>query len=108
SAVLNFGVAKILDTLIDRAPAAEPRLDRDGEPRPVDAPFSGFVFKVQAGMDRNHRDLLAYIRVCSGVFERGMVVTHAETKKPFATKHAQHVFGRDRDSVETAYPGDVV
>ncbi len=108
SAVLNFGVAKILDTLIDRAPSAEPRIDRDGEPRPVEAPFSGFVFKVQAGMDRNHRDLLAYIRVCSGVFERGMVVTHAETKKPFATKHAQHVFGRDRDSVETAYPGDVV
>ncbi|MGW9827444.1 peptide chain release factor 3 [Brevibacterium pityocampae] len=108
SAVLNFGVHKLLDTLVDIAPAAEARPDRDGEPRPVDAPFSGFVFKVQAGMDTNHRDRLAYIRVCSGVFERGMVVTHASAGKPFATKYAQQVFGRDREVVDEAFPGDVV
>ena len=108
SAVLNFGVHKLLDTLVSIAPAAEPRPDVDGEPRPVDAPFSGFVFKVQAGMDQNHRDRLAYVRVCSGVFERGMVVTHASTGKPFATKYAQQVFGRDREVVDEAFPGDVV
>ncbi|MCT1656891.1 peptide chain release factor 3 [Brevibacterium luteolum] len=108
AAVLNFGVHKILDTLVDLAPPAEPRTDKNGEPRPVDDPFSGFVFKVQAGMDANHRDRLAYIRVCSGVFERGMVVTHASTGKPFATKYAQQVFGRDRAVIDEAFPGDVV
>lgn len=108
SAVLNFGVHKILDTLVDIAPPAHARIDVDGNPREVDAPFSGFVFKVQAGMDSNHRDRLAYVRVCSGVFERGMVVTHAATGKPFATKYAQQVFGRDREVIDTAFPGDVV
>ena len=71
-------------------------------------PFSAFVFKVQAGMDTAHRDRLAFIRICSGVFERGMVVTHAGTGRPFATKYAQHVFGRERESIDVAYPGDVV
>jgi peptide chain release factor 3 len=79
-----------------------------GDLRPLDAPFSAFVFKVQAGMDRAHRDRLAFARICSGVFERGMVATHAATGKPFATKYAQQVFGRERSTVDTAYPGDVV
>src|SRR5699024_3390522 len=100
SAVLNFGIHKLLDMLVDFAPAAEARLDKNDHPRPVDAPFSGFVFKVQAGMDSNHRDRLAFIRVCSGVFERGAVLTHAATGKPFATKYAQQVFGRGRDVVD--------
>lgn len=108
SAVLNFGIHQLLDMLVDLAPAAEARLDKYDEHRPVDTPFSGFVFKVQAGMDSNHRDRLAYIRVCSGVFERGSVLTHAATGKPFATKYAQQVFGRDRDVVDEAFPGDVV
>jgi len=108
AAVLNFGVRQLLDTLVELAPAPGPRLSVDDTPRPVDAPFSGFVFKVQAGMDVAHRDRLAYIRVCSGVFERGMVVTHAATRKPFATKYAQQVFGRERETVDVAYPGDVV
>ncbi|MCM1013956.1 peptide chain release factor 3 [Brevibacterium sp. XM4083] len=108
SAVLNFGIHKLLDMLVDLAPAAEAREDKDDNPRDVDAPFSGFVFKVQAGMDSNHRDRLAYIRVCSGVFERGSVLTHSATGKPFATKYAQQVFGRDRDVVDEAFPGDVV
>ena len=59
-------------------------------------------------MDSAHRDRLAYARVCSGVFERGMVVQHGETGKPFATKYAQAVFGRERSSVEQAFPGDIV
>ena len=59
-------------------------------------------------MDTAHRDRLAFIRICSGVFERGMVVTHARTGRPFATKYAQHVFGRERESIDLAYPGDVV
>ncbi len=108
SAVLNFGVGQLLDALLELAPAPGAREDEDGRHRDVGAPFSGFVFKIQAGMDSAHRDRLAYIRVCSGVFERGSVVIHAATKKPFATKYAQQVFGQDRQTVDTAYPGDVV
>ena len=108
AAALNFGVGTLLDVLVDLAPAAGPRPDAAGVPRPVDAPFSGFVFKLQAGMDRAHRDHVAFLRVCSGVFQRGMVLTHAATGKPFATKYAHHVFGRDRETIETAWPGDVV
>lgn len=108
SAVLNFGVSQLLETLLELAPAPGARLDEGGKPRPVGAPFSAFVFKIQAGMDSAHRDRLAYMRVCSGVFERGTVVTHAATKKPFATKYAQQVFGQNRETVDLAYPGDVV
>jgi peptide chain release factor 3 len=108
SAVLNFGVRQLLDTLLELAPPPGPRPDVKGEERPLDTPFSAFVFKIQAGMDTAHRDRLAYVRVCSGVFERGTVVTHAATGKPFATKYAQQVFGRDRETVDVAYPGDVV
>ncbi len=108
SAVLNFGVRQLLDTLLELAPPPGPRPDAKGEHRPLDKPFSAFVFKIQAGMDTAHRDRLAYVRVCSGVFERGTVVTHAATGKPFATKYAQQVFGRDRETVDVAYPGDVV
>lgn len=108
SALTNFGVRLLLDAVIDLAPAPLPRLDLAGEQRPLDAPFSGFVFKVQANLDPSHRDRIAYMRVCSGMFERGMVVTHGRTDKPFATKYAHTVFGRERETVETAFPGDVV
>ncbi|GAB2730993.1 peptide chain release factor 3 [Nocardioides pakistanensis] len=108
SAIQNFGVAQLLRTLVELAPAPSPTPTVDGGQRPVDAPFSAFVFKVQAGMDAAHRDRLAYARVCSGVFERGMIATHAQTRKPFATKYAQAVFGRERTVLDTAYPGDII
>ena len=108
SAVLNFGVRQLLDTLLELAPPPGPRPDVEGTPRPLDRPFSAFVFKIQAGMDSAHRDRLAYVRVCSGVFERGTVVTHSATGRPFATKYAQQVFGRERETIDLAYPGDVV
>ena len=108
SAVLNFGVRQLLDTLLALAPAPTAREDAKGTPRELDEPFSAFVFKIQAGMDSAHRDRLAYVRVCSGVFERGTVVTHSATGRPFATKYAQQVFGRERETVDLAYPGDVV
>ena len=76
--------------------------------RDVDDEFSAFVFKVQSGMNAAHRDRLAYARIVSGDFERGMVVTHAATGRPFATKYAQAVFGRELTSIEHAYPGDII
>ena len=110
SALTNFGVGKLLDAVVDLIPPPGPRptVGSDGTVRPLDAPFSGFVFKVQANMDPSHRDRIAFVRVCSGTFERGMVVTHDRTKKPFATKYAHQVFGQDRETVDVAFPGDVV
>lgn len=108
SALTNFGVRLLLDAIIDLAPAAAPRRDENGDERDLDAPFSGLAFKVQANMDKSHRDRIAFIRVCSGRFERGMVVNHADTGKPFATKYAHSVSGQDRETIEVAYPGDVV
>jgi peptide chain release factor 3 len=108
SALTNFGVRILLDAVVDLAPAPSPREDESGKPRDLDDPFSGFVFKVQANMDPSHRDRIAFIRVCSGRFERGMVATHGPTGKGFATKYAHTVFGQERETVEEAYPGDVV
>ena len=108
AAVLNFGVGQLLDVLHDIAPPATARTDADGDARPVDAPFSAQVFKVQAGMDRAHRDRLAFARVCSGVFHRGDVITHEATGRGFATKYAHSVFGRQREVLDVAYPGDVI
>ncbi len=103
SAMLNFGVHQILDTLCELAPAPASR-----EERAVDSDFSGVVFKVQAGMDKNHRDSLAFMRIVSGEFDRGMQVTHAQSGRTFSTKYALTVFGRSRATVETAFPGDIV
>ena len=108
SAALNFGVNQLLDYLVRLAPSPHGQVDVDGNLRPVDAPFSAFVFKVQAGMDSAHRDRIAYARVCSGTFERGDVLTHAATGKPFVTKYAQSVFGQQRSTLDSAWPGDVI
>ncbi|MFV8053874.1 peptide chain release factor 3 [Mycobacterium sp. 48b] len=108
SAALNFGVNQLLDVLVELAPAPSGSVDVDGNRRAVDSPFSAFVFKVQAGMDSSHRDRIAYARVVSGTFERGDVLTHAATGKPFVTKYAQSVFGQQRSTLDDAWPGDVI
>ncbi|HEY5664168.1 MAG TPA: peptide chain release factor 3 [Ilumatobacter sp.] len=108
SALTNFGVRSLLDAVVDLAPAPQPRVDIDGAARPLEGECSAFVFKVQANMDRSHRDRIAFVRICSGRFERGMVLTCERTGKPFATKYASTVFGAERTTVDEAYPGDVV
>jgi peptide chain release factor 3 len=106
SALTNFGVRHLLDAVVDLAPAPAPAGEESGRQRPIDSPFSGFVFKVQANMNPAHRDHVAFVRVCSGHFSRGMVLTHQG--KPFATKYAASMFGADRVTVEDAWPGDIV
>ncbi|NGO71358.1 peptide chain release factor 3 [Streptomyces boncukensis] len=108
AAISNIGVRLLLDALVDLAPAPGPRVLEGGGTRALEAPFSGLVFKVQANMDPAHRDRIAFLRVCSGIFERGATVTRAASGKPFATKYAHSVFGQDRSMVDVAYPGDVV
>ncbi len=108
AALVHFGVGQLLDLLVDIAPSPFARDDTAGEPRELEAGFSGFVFKSQANMNASHRDQLAFIRVCSGHFERGMQVTQAQGKRTMSTKYAQTLFGSARDTVEEAWPGDIV
>ncbi len=108
SALTNFGVRALLDGVVDLVPPPGPRLLADGSRRDLDAPFSGLVFKVQAGMDKAHRDRIAFIRVCSGRFERGMIATAGRSGRQFSTKYAQTIFGQDRETVDVAWPGDVL
>ncbi|WP_218219680.1 peptide chain release factor 3 [Nesterenkonia sp. Act20] len=108
SAVQNIGVEELLHFLMKEGPHPQAREDAEGAPHEITSDFSGYVFKVQTGMDKAHRDRIAFMRICSGVFERGMVATHAQSEKPFPTKYSQQVFGRDRTTVDTAWPGDVV
>jgi peptide chain release factor 3 len=108
SALSNFGVRLLLDAVVELAPPPTARLDIEDLPREVDDPFSGLVFKVQANLDLRHRDRLAFIRVCSGRFERGSTLVNARTGKKVTAKYAHAVFGRDRETVDEAYPGDVI
>ena len=108
SALTNFGVRLLLDAIVELAPAPAARLDADSNPRMVDSGFSGVVFKVQSNMDPAHRDRMAFLRVCSGRFERGMALTCGRTTKTVATKYAHNVVGQDRSTAEDAWPGDVI
>ena len=108
SALSNFGVKLLLDAVRDLAPPPQARDTEEGDTRPIDAPFAGFVFKVQANMDPRHRDRLAFVRICSGRFDRGSQLTCTRTGDRVTAKYAHQVFGRDRVTVDEAYPGDVI
>jgi len=108
SALTNFGVAPFLERFLRYAPPPGPRATLEGEVLPTDPRFSGFVFKVQANMDPRHRDRIAFVRVCSGRFESGSVVTNARSGKPIRLSRPQQFFAQEREAVETAWPGDVV
>lgn len=108
AAALNFGVSHLLDVLIDKAPAPTAIADINGIPREIDTAFSAMVFKVQAGMNQSHRDRVAFARVCSGQFDRGMQLTDAGSQRTFATKYVHAAVGNQRHTIETAYPGDVI
>jgi peptide chain release factor 3 len=108
SALTNFGVRHLLESVVHLAPAPGPRATIDDGERPIDAGFSGFVFKVQANMDPNHRDRIAFLRVNSGRFERGMTATVARTGRPFALRYAHDVLGRERETLDEGWPGDVI
>jgi peptide chain release factor 3 len=113
SAINNFGVQAFLDALLELAPPPGPRKATlaDGqrtEIDPRDEAFSGFVFKIQANMDKRHRDRLAFMRVCSGVFERDMTVHHARLGREVRMTRPHRLFARERETIDVAYPGDVI
>jgi peptide chain release factor 3 len=130
SAVNNFGIELLLNGFLkDSVPpaprramtvtgvgleeiakaASEPANETNSRVIPVDFPkFSGFIFKIQANMDPKHRDRIAFLRVCSGKFERDMVVTHQRTGKQVRLSSSHKLFGQERETVDEAWPGDVI
>ncbi len=108
SAMTNFGVELFLQSFLDFALQPGPRESTVGPVPPTREEFSGFVFKLQANMDPRHRDRVAFVRVCSGRFEKDMVVNHARSGKNVRLSHPQKLFGQGRESLDAAYPGDVI
>lgn len=108
SALNNFGVEPFLAALLELAPAPGPRVSNQGVVAPTDVAFSGFVFKIQANMDPKHRDEIAFLRVCSGRFEKDMMVQHPRLGRAIRMNRPHRLFARERETVEEAYPGDVV
>jgi peptide chain release factor 3 len=113
SAINNFGVQPFLEALLELAPPPSPRIARrpDGESvvvAPDDEGFSGFVFKIQANMDKRHRDRLAFLRITSGVFEKDMTVFHSRLGREVRMTRPHRLFARERETIDVAYPGDVI
>lgn len=108
SAMNNFGVQLMLDSFLALSVPPQPR-DSETGLVPVDQEkFSGFIFKIQSNMDPKHRDRVAYLRICSGKFTRDMMVHHASSKKKVRLSNAHSLFGRNRETVDEAYAGDIV
>ena len=109
SAFHNFGVQLLLDAFLREAPPPGACKTRDGRAvDPIETPFSAFIFKIQSNMDPHHRDQIAFLRVCSGMFERDMKVVHVRTGKEVRLSHSRKFFARERETVDVAVPGDVV
>jgi peptide chain release factor 3 len=108
SAMTNFGVKLFLEAFLEYALKPTPRKSTLGNLEPTYPDFSGFVFKLQANMDPKHRDRVAFVRVCTGKFEKDMSVNHARTGKTVRLSRPQKLFAQGRESIEEAYPGDVI
>ena len=108
SALAPFGVQTFFDTFISLAPAPVPRKSTEGPVAPDNEDFSGFIFKIQANMNPAHRDRVAFLRVCSGKFERGMTVKLARNNKQIKLAQSQQFVASSADTVEEAYAGDII
>lgn len=108
SAVNNFGVKELLDAFVEMSPSPQERATITRNVSPYENDFSGFVFKIQANMDPAHRDRIAFLRICSGKFTRGMRVIHHRSGKEVALSNATIFMAQDRSNVEEAYPGDII
>jgi peptide chain release factor 3 len=108
SAINNFGVKEMLDAFVEMAPHPGPRAAVSREVSPYEQPFSGFTFKIQANMDPAHRDRIAFVRICSGKYTRGMKVRHHRIGKEITIANATVFKAQDRENVFEAYPGDII
>lgn len=113
SALTNFGIESFLDSFVDFAPCPGSRpADREGGSElsvdPIEMPFSAYVFKLQANMNPKHRDSTAFLRVCSGRFERDMVVKHHRLGREIRLSRPHSLVAQERSTVEEAFPGDII
>ncbi|MCC7415938.1 MAG: peptide chain release factor 3 [Acidobacteria bacterium] len=108
SALTNFGLEPFLQAIVELAPPPQPRTSDVGPIEPTDDRFTGFVFKIQANMDPRHRDRVAFVRVCSGRFEKDMTLSSSRAGKPIRASRAYRFFGRDRETIEVAFAGDIL
>ncbi|NLD67202.1 MAG: peptide chain release factor 3 [Limnobacter sp.] len=108
SAINNFGVREVLDAVVDFVPPPGPKPAEQRLVSPTESAFSGVVFKVQANMDPQHRDRVAFVRVCSGRFERGMPLVNARTKRALRPQNVVTFLSQRRDIVDEAWPGDII
>jgi peptide chain release factor 3 len=108
SALKDYAVRELLEGLVAEAPGPQPRAADTRIVRPEEPEVTGFVFKVQANMDPQHRDRIAFTRVCSGRFTRGMKLVHSRTQKPMAIQAPIFFFAQNRSLAEIAYPGDII
>jgi peptide chain release factor 3 len=108
SAINNFGVKEILDTFISISPQPQPREATQREVLPEESQFTGFVFKIHANLDPRHRDRIAFLRVCSGKFERNQFYVNSRTQKKIRFSNPVTFMAQEKSIVENAYPGDVI
>jgi len=108
TALSDFGVTEFLEHFLDMSASPGPRKTTTGQVNPEDDYFSGFVFKIQANMNPAHRDRLAFLRICSGVFERGMNVTLSRTGKTIKISQSTQLMANERETVDKAIAGDVI
>jgi peptide chain release factor 3 len=108
SAMNNFGVKELLDTLVDYAPATQSRATTSRTVEPNEPHFTGFVFKIQANMDPAHRDRIAFLRICSGKYQKGIKIRHVRLKRDIQVHNALTFMAGDRQHIEEAFPGDII
>ncbi len=108
SALTNFGVENILQHFLELSPPPGPLKTVDGEIPPTESFFTGFVYKIAANMDKHHRDRIAFLRVTSGRFERGMSASHVRLGREVRMSHPHRFFGQERVTIDEAFPGDVI
>ncbi len=108
SALTNFGIETFLHHFLKMTSSPIPRVSNEGVIDPITGPFSGFIFKIQANMNKAHRDRIAFMRICSGKFEAGMEVYHVQGKRKQKLLQPQQVMAQSRSIIEEAYAGDVI
>jgi peptide chain release factor 3 len=108
SALTNFGVEPFLESFLEITTPPTPRNSNEGTINPENDEFTGFVFKIQANMNPTHRDRIAFLRICSGKFEKGMQVHHVQEGKKIRLAQPQQFLAKDRELVSHAYPGDII
>jgi len=108
SAITNFGLPQFLDSFIEMMPVPAPRVSDKGPIAPDDPRFTAFVFKIQANMDRAHRDRVAFLRVCSGRYERGMKVKHVRLERDIRLTNPTQFMAQERTLVEDGFAGDII